>query len=35
MGNVYINLPNVTSVEDPIQVKRVFRRVMLELSGER
>ncbi len=35
MGNVTINLPNVTSVEDPEQVRRIFRRIMQELSGER
>jgi len=34
-GNVTINLPNVTSVEDPAQVRRIFRRIMLELGGER
>ena len=35
IGNVSLNLPNVTSLEDPAQVRMIFRRIMLELSGER
>lgn len=35
IGDVYISLPNVNSVEDPDQVRQVWRRIMLELSGER
>jgi len=34
-GNITINLPNVTSIGDPAQIRAIWRRTMQELSGER
>lgn len=35
VGDVTVILPGVTNIGDPAQVRAIFRRVMLELSGER